>query len=903
MTSGNTIDVAVDQMPPGSRVTLTYNATVGTGISPAEVLNNAATVRYTSLPGMQGTVANPTGSVLPGNSGTDTGERNGSGAGSNDYLATRSAPVTGRRPTLNKTRVETSLVSANNTESQVTIGELVTYELVVQIPEGQTSAARIVDSLDPGLALVDVLSVASSSALSISNPIGTGPTPANVLVSNGGRTVSFNPGDIVNTDTNDGVAETITIRYRAAVLNTAGNHATPTTDLANSAQFFWTGNSLTPVSSEATRVVEPDLQVQKSASPIQADALDTVGFTITIGHTAASTTDAYDITLDDVLPAGFAYEGASLTFVSGVPPIGLTESGGTISAAWTTLALGQTSTLQFQATVNALQQAGSSLSNTATIQWTSLPGPTDSDLSVHDPNSRERTGTGGANDYVDTDTATVSVDVASNKSIAATSEAGTTGGSVTIGEIVRYHLSVQLPEGTAPGFRIIDALPDGMQFLNDGTALFAFVSNQSGIQSSTLGSSVVQIGASGSLTPTFILPAAAVAGGPFAGGTDPIFSLGDLINSDNDADAEFVILEFNAIVLNVASNFAGVTHANRFRTLVAGSQVGPVSNTVSTRVVEPSITDVAKNVLTPAGGGVDANQTVTYAVSFSNSSGPQSATAYDVRLTETLPVELTNLANLRVLRNGLAVPGGFINNSTGSSLDVVLAQVAPGDQIEVRYDVTVALSTPPGIAIDNLVDLRYSSLPGDRGTTPNTTESTPGTPGSSSGERNGSGGVNNYVDGDNTSINTFSHEIAGSVYRDQNNNGVFDELAAAALAGVTVQLAGVDHLGTTVNRSTTTDGSGSYSFSGLRPGSYSVRELQPSGYLNGRDALGSPSFGAVNVSPYDDTLGTLIIPVGTASVQSVNHVFGELEPATISGFVYVDGNNDGLAVGNRGSRG
>ena len=397
--------------------------------------------------------------------------------------------------------------------------------------------------------------------------------------------------------------------------------------------------------------------------------------------------------------------GSSLTHVGGVAPASLSESSGVLDAIWNDLPLGQTSTLQFQATVNALEQIGQSLTNTAVVDWTSLPGSTNSDLSVHNTNSRERTGTGGVNNYTTSDSATVAIDVALNKSLVATSEVTTTATNTAIGEIVRYHLWVQLPEGSAPRFRMIDSLPPGLQYLDDGTTRFAFVSNGTGIQSSTLGSGSVETGASGALSPSFVLPPTAISGGPFDDGTDPIFSFGDLVNADNDADAEFVVVEFNAVVLNVASNVVGRNRVNTFRALVAGAQVGPSSNAVQTQVVEPSITDVNKTVVSPGGGGVDATQTVTYAVTYSNPAGAGASTAFDVRLRDLLPAGAHKLSNVHVYRNGGEIFVGFTDNSTAARLDVLVAHVAPGDQLEVRYDAVVTSSTLPTTTINNTATL------------------------------------------------------------------------------------------------------------------------------------------------------------------------------------------------------
>ena len=461
-------------------------------------------------------------------------------------------------------------------------------------------------------------------------------------------------------------------------------------------------------------MIEPDLRVQKQANVSQIDALDIVTFTVTIDHTGGSTTDAFDVRFVDMLPAGFSYVANSLTHISGVAPSTLMEAAGTIDATWAVLLDGQASTLQFQASVNSAAQAGSALTNRADIDWSSLPGNANGLLSVYNPNSTERTGAGGVNDYEAFDTAVVSVDIATNKSIVATSEAATTGNNVAVGEIVRYHLWVQLPEGTAPSFQIQEALPTGLMYLDDGSASLAFISNGPGIQSSTLGSGFVQTGASGAITPLSTLPASAVLNGPFLDGTDPLFSLGDLTNADNDADAEFVVIEFNASVLNTVSNTAGATHLNQFDVSVDGTPITPASNIVQTQLVEPSITDVTKTVMTPAGGGVDAGQAVTYSVTYSNAAG--TSTAFDVQLVDVLPVGLTNLANVRVFRNGTLTATGFTDVSTASTLDLVVDRVDPGDQIELRYDAVVATSVLPDVTIANAVTVQYSSLPGNVGT-------------------------------------------------------------------------------------------------------------------------------------------------------------------------------------------
>ncbi|WP_420450184.1 hypothetical protein, partial [Ilumatobacter sp.] len=54
-------------------------------------------------------------------------------------------------PTFAKRLVETGIVSPTNGTADVVAGERTVYELTVTLPEGTTSDAVVVDTLDPGL--------------------------------------------------------------------------------------------------------------------------------------------------------------------------------------------------------------------------------------------------------------------------------------------------------------------------------------------------------------------------------------------------------------------------------------------------------------------------------------------------------------------------------------------------------------------------------------------------------------------------------------------------------------------------------------------------------------------------------------------------------------------------------
>jgi hypothetical protein len=134
--------------------------------------------------------------------------------------------------------------------------------------------------------------------------------------------------------------------------------------------------------------------------------------------------------------------------------------------------------------------------------------------------------------------------------------------------------------------------------------------------------------------------------------------------------------------------------------------------------------------------------------------------------------------------------------------------------------------------------------------------------------------------------------VSGFVYADANNNGVFDP-GEIGIGGVTLQLTGTNDLGAAVSLITTTAADGSYSFAGLRPGTYAVHETQPGGYLSGKNAVGTVNGipDGTLATPFTDTITGIALNPANAGV---NYDFGELRAARLSGFVYLDSNNNGI---------
>jgi RHS repeat-associated protein/uncharacterized repeat protein (TIGR01451 family) len=132
-----------------------------------------------------------------------------------------------------------------------------------------------------------------------------------------------------------------------------------------------------------------------------------------------------------------------------------------------------------------------------------------------------------------------------------------------------------------------------------------------------------------------------------------------------------------------------------------------------------------------------------------------------------------------------------------------------------------------------------------------------------------------------------AHALSGFVYHDADNDGTKDA-GEAGLQGVVVTLTGTDILGP-VSRTAVTDFDGQYAFPALRPGTYTVTQTQPAGWVDGTDRVGTPAFGAT-VSA-NDTLGVFTLPAGPDAASTGNN-FGEREVA-LGGSVFADANWNG----------
>ena len=816
--------------------------------------------------------------------------------------------------------LETGDGSNNSNAREVTIGEIVRYRLIAEIPTGSATDFILKDDLPNGqtflndgtsqVAFVTNSGVITSSAftpppLELIN-LGNSPADAVTFANledeeissdptinddtyNTGTDVYFKLGDIINTD-RDADREYIVVEFNALVDNN-NDSATKTNEAgefpSNDFEIIADGTTLDISDKVKLEIVEPQVQIDKKIKASTSstfedsisglDAGDIVNYSLTFTNPAdvdntGSVSDAYEIEIADTLPAFLDLQ--SIDSVSSDD-----GAGGTLNLVDTSdLANNQISftadglpqngsiTIEYTAQIVSGVSPNFSIENQADIKYTSLEGtgadntnPTGSSIEYVAPDPiagggsgypsgdplGERNGvdTGGtANDYNTNDVAPITTSpLEPVKSIVATSETdtGTTAGAsntdedLTIGEIARYRLVVQIPEGDTNNLEITDLLPPGLRYLNDGTTKVAFVSDGN-LSSDTItdaqpGTAPDLASTNSSVTPDFDLPSGAIVeenpDGGFVAGEDPTFQLGNITNDDSDGNGEFVVIEFNAVVENVAANQDPGTLDNQFNVTATNTDVD--SAPVSIDLVEPSIDTIDKQADVAR---ADAGNAVNFTVTYTNDGN---SNAYEVRLLDTpASTELVNIRNVNVSSDGTL--SSLTSASDSTKVDETLASVAPGETITVTYTADLETTLNPGDVADNTVDVTYSSLPGS-GTSSNPTGSTP--PDEERDSTDGVGGaLNDYAaqGGDSVTINTYS--IGSTIFRDIDNDGVLETGdGESGIPGVVVQLyndsgteilVGADGILGTVDDGAggiTTDVNGNYFFTGLTPGNYQIK--------------------------------------------------------------------------------
>ena len=127
--------------------------------------------------------------------------------------------------------------------------------------------------------------------------------------------------------------------------------------------------------------------------------------------------------------------------------------------------------------------------------------------------------------------------------------------------------------------------------------------------------------------------------------------------------------------------------------------------------------------------------------------------------------------------------------------------------------------------------------------------------------------------------------LSGNVWNDLDGNGTYDA-GEPGIGGVDVAL--VDAAGNTV-AAMATNPDGSYEFTDIEPGTYSLLETQPLELLDGDEVAGT--LGGTVDNTQDSNVITGIILAGGEAASGYD--FGEIEASYLQGLVFADFNNDG----------
>ena len=893
-------------------VVITYEATVATTVNAGRTMQSTATLtHYASAD-------------------------NGSDYATVDLSATANQQV--GAPSVNivyadGTLDESDSSAAHTTGSDLVVGESMTYDILVTLPEGSTQGLQVIGDVpngmrvdlnfNGGLGYQIITSRAQSSALA--NDFNGSVTMREVTFpgSDGAGAPganAINPRhyfDIASA-TADNVAgnNTFVLRLRLVASNSYDNRAGRSLPTTAYLQYADPDGSTPNGSTEQLRTVrtsttlgatlrEPVLQISQALTSTSDaggyDHNDPLTFTITITNgNGSSDFNAFDISFSDTLPTELSdVVLQSVTFLGGA-----TNNGGadfelvngqlqTVAGANIDIAKGGSIVLRLSGVVNSTAaDSGSGFSNEATVQWTSLDGRVSGERTGADG----ELGSGALHDY--RLVSTLSVPVPAELILSRTGGLDTRTPSTTtaaveqaaVGEIVRYRATVLIPEGTQSDYVLQFTLDNGLDLLTDSIRI-AFVSN-GGITSTltlitagtlnvtgdeTHGLTQPITGDLSGVAPTGVLDPSRVQVTSVGGQQVVRISLGDISNvNDNDANLEYLNVEFNAQVLNQQSNTNGTRLGVSAESSVSTSTAHVKSDTLYEEVVEANFDTVTKTV-------VSFNPDASTAKIELSMTQDGNLPAYDVRLTDGF-AEGSQYSLISLTIDGVTYgPGNLptgVTLSTNGAISLDFTQIDAGTQITVVYEAT--LPTTGAIASTDAT-LTWSSLPE---TFTGWGGSSLGIDGSTSGERTGSGvGANTYIRTDDAGLGV----ISGTLWNDSNSATTSATPDGNGLSGVTVTLiwAGADgDLQTTADNlqfTTTTDSNGEYRFALLPSGLYRIDapttldETEPLGSLKVRiDNDASTALGRVELNLGDAGSATADIGYVEQNAAPVNNLPGDL---------------------------
>jgi uncharacterized repeat protein (TIGR01451 family) len=777
-----------------------------------------------------------------------------------------------------------------NVNTNLTLDFGFTPQVDVEIDKSGTA------TIDAGGNITYTLTITNNSTIAATNIVVSDDLPAGVtFLPNGQNGSTSSSAWVVQSSGPElqatiaslaaGASQTLTVVVStdpAAPVGTLNNVATVTSDGIDTVPANNEDDADTTVTRNAVLTLTKSDGSRTSVSPG-----DEFTYVLTVTNTGLST--ANNVTLTDLLPVGYTFVEFG-TGSQGNPQVADVGGRDQITAGVASLAVGATMVVNIVVSVDS-DITGSNIVNTA---------ETDSDDSAAVTASDTNTIVDNRFDLLITKDDTLT--------------------SVTTGQLVTYTITVDNDgPGTANNVVIADALPAGLEFVSatSNSANIGTINGQnysatiatlaSGetrtislvarVRSSASGAnlantatvtadsaSTLEIGTrANTATDTDTLVREVTLNIQKSDSADPVaagatFAYTVIVFNSGSADAPDVLvsdplpagLTFvdGSFIVNGGGTGAVTFNSSTNRleanlgTLLAGgsSTVNQATVTINVRSA-PTATGTVTNTATATSPdnttGVSDSETTALNTSFDltiskddgvteiatgsnlvyriivTNNGPSQAS--NVTITDPLPASLTFVSVT-------SSTGSFTNNN--GTISGTLTSLAPGAAVTVTVTARVNNDAPEGSTISNTASVSVPANTGESNTGNNSATST-------------------------ALVSSFG-TIAGATYIDANRNGVRDG-ADRALSGVTIRLTGTETGSTTpITREVVTDANGAFIFSNLRPGTYSVQEVQPDGFIDGTDSAGN-SGGALT----NDLISNIALTTGEA-VTGIS--MGEIQP-------------------------
>ncbi|MBE0599229.1 MAG: DUF11 domain-containing protein [Desulfuromonadales bacterium] len=661
-------------IPAGQSLVLTYRATVAS-VNGVPIVNSVYT-DWTSF------------------NGASTAERTGEGCPSwsapNDYCF---GPAVATVNTLDSTSIVKTVVAdswesglSHATDAILRVGDSVTYQLTLNVREGETQNLVVTDTLPAGLVFDEVVSLhdATTPDYTATEPFSYSAIPASRVPAAGATgTLSWNLGTIFNVIDHNPGNDTLVIRYRARVATDTLAH-TATTQLINQAALSYAGGDPAAepgrlTSSASIEVRQPVLSLLTKTGTVSGPAasgdgtegspfvVDVLANTMDFNLVACNSGEApaYGVAISDQLAAQFDHQSLGTPVVSisgfaGTPDytyVAPTIRGGEmLFTLGTPLDPSACVAIRYSVGFHDDIPANQLWSNRATVaQYWSLPPAAAQEYAAMTPVAPSSVWM--------TNTATIEGPVKSIVSPA---------GEATIGEIVVYQITV-------PGTPINAALHEVVVTdLLDPRLVYLGASTGDGF----------------SLTDLTVPPGQVTLSLP-------------LIPAGQQA-----VIELRARIGNSAASNGGDTFSNTASFTYGGSdQLWTSEPTASLTIVEPLVT-VAKTVTandSPAAGHI-----LTYTLTLQAATGANHADAYDLTVADILSPGLGYVAGSARLAG---VPVEPVVAGGGPAVPQTLGwsgfPIPEGETVILTYDVRVLDSVLVGQLLGNQVTARWTSLEGD----------------------------------------------------------------------------------------------------------------------------------------------------------------------------------------------